>query len=467
VNTEITDTKNENGCVCFDADCRLCVNLARRFGSLLQRHRFALVPLQTPWVKNRLARSGEELLSEIRLFASEGQIYGGADALIEIARRIWWAKPIHWLAQVPALRLALRTGYRWVARKRTCFRGTCSVVADLKRPTVGVVGWILALVPTGLAIGLGTRLPAWVWMWAIALALFFGAKWITILRFLRSGHRADFRRLLAYALLWPGMDMRAFCAESPRPATAQWDHESHRRSGFLPLLLWRRGPGRGGRFSHTRRKVHAKEPVPLSLAREWAFAAAKTLFGAEVVWFGVPLMGATRPFLTGWVGMIGIVLMLHFGLFYLLSLSWRTLGINARPIMQSPVAATSLGRFWSGSWNTAFTDLMHENLFKPLSRAIGPRRAILSVFLVSGLLHELVISLPARGGYGLPTAYFLLQGLGLLFERSQLGRRPGIGSRVRGWCYVALVAGVPAFWLFHPVFIHHVILPMLHAIGAT
>lgn len=100
----------------------------------------------------------------------------------------------------------------------------------------------------------------------------------------------------------------------------------------------------------------------------------------------------------------------------------------------------------------------------------APRRIedeLLLVFLISGTLHELVISVPARGGYGLPTAYFVLQGLALLFERSKRGQNLGLGSGIKGWCFVALVAGVPAFWLFHPIFIHHVILPMLHAIGAT
>jgi len=291
-----------------------------------------------------------------------------------------------------------------------------------KRPPLDVLDWISALLPTALAVSLGRPLPAWVWMWLIALTLFLGAKWITILRFLRSGERATPRRLLAYALLWPGMDVRAFCGNRPL---------------FPPFV------------------------------REWALAAMKTLSGATLVWLGVPLTGATRPLITGWVGMIGIVLLLHFGLFHLFSLLWRTLSINALPIMQSPATATSLSRFWGGSWNTAFTDLTHENLFKPLSRQLGPRRALLLVFLSSGLLHELVISLPAYGSYGLPTAYFLLQGLGLLFEHSKLGRKLRIRSGWRGWCFVVLIAGVPAFWLFHPVFVHQVILPMLQAVGAT
>jgi predicted DCC family thiol-disulfide oxidoreductase YuxK len=422
VNTDNSDINNINGWVCFDAECAGCVKLVRRFGPLLGRHRFVLVPLQTPWVRERVAAGNEELLSEMRLITAPSWIRGGADALTEIARQIWWAKPVYWISRVPLLRGGLRAGYRWVARHRTCLGGSCSIGAHPKCSPVSAVGAISALLPTALAVCLGRTLPAWIWMWVIALALFLGAKWVTILRFLRSGERAGPVRLFACALLWPGMDVQAFC-------------------GTEPVL-----------------------PPP---NRECALGAAKTLFGAAVIWVGTPSMGAANPLVTGWVGMIGVVLLLHFGLFHLVSLLWRALGINARPIMQSPAAATSLSRFWGGSWNAAFTDLMHEILFKPLSRQLGARGALFLVFLVSGVLHELVISVPARGGYGLPTAYFVLQGLALLFEHSKPGRKLRIGSGWRGWCFAALVAGVPAFCLFHPVFIHRVILPMLHAIGAT
>ncbi len=87
-------------------------------------------------------------------------------------------------------------------------------------------------------------------------------------------------------------------------------------------------------------------------------------------------------------------------------------------------------------------------------------------FAGSGLLHDLVISVPARGGYGLPTAYFLLQGAGLLFERSRIGLRLGLRRGPWGRPYALVVAAAPAFWLFHPPFVLHVIVPFMRTLGA-
>jgi hypothetical protein len=87
-------------------------------------------------------------------------------------------------------------------------------------------------------------------------------------------------------------------------------------------------------------------------------------------------------------------------------------------------------------------------------------------FLASGVIHDVVISFPARGGYGLPTGYFMLQGLGVLIERSPLGKRLGLSSGIRGRLLAVIFAGAPAFILFHPPFVRGVILPFLSAIGA-
>ena len=334
---------------------------------------------------------------------------------------------------------------------------------------LGNLGNWLAVAPAAvlplLVFPLGHELPDWVWMWTLALSLFIGVKWITLFRLLtipppsqqdcgtsslspfggemigvrsrglgrpsrciRESERrlstkaAIGARLFIYTFFWPGLDAAAFCGK-----------------GIVSI------PG----------------------IREWKYAVVKTAFGAALLWAGVRLIGATHALVIGWVGMLGMVFLLHFGVFHLLSLFWRAVGIDANPIMQLPGMATSLGKFWGGRWNVAFSDLMREDFFKPLARQLGARRALFAVFLISGISHELVISVPARGGYGLPTLYFLTQGLGLLFERSEFGRRIGLGSGRKGWCFVALVAGLPAFWLFPPIFVHHVILPMLRTIGAT
>jgi alginate O-acetyltransferase complex protein AlgI len=133
--------------------------------------------------------------------------------------------------------------------------------------------------------------------------------------------------------------------------------------------------------------------------------------------------------------------------------------------MLSPTTATSLAAFWGVRWNTAFNKLVHDLAFRPVTRRVGTAWATMSVFAISGVIHELAISFPARGGYGFPFAYFLLQGVGVLIERSRFSQAIGLGHGVRGWLFMLMFTATPAYWLFHPTFVHNVILPMLRTIG--
>jgi alginate O-acetyltransferase complex protein AlgI len=174
-----------------------------------------------------------------------------------------------------------------------------------------------------------------------------------------------------------------------------------------------------------------------------------------------------HPLVRGWLGMVGIISLLHFGLFEIQALSWRARGVAVDSLMCRPLAATSLADFWSRRWNTAFNRLARDFAFRPLARRFDVPFATLATFFASGLVHDAIISIPARGGYGLPTLYFVLQGLGVLLERSRLGENAGLGRGMRGRLFTIAVVAGPAFWLFHPPFVRNVILPMLDLIRSN
>ena len=134
--------------------------------------------------------------------------------------------------------------------------------------------------------------------------------------------------------------------------------------------------------------------------------------------------------------------------------------------MQHPLQSKSLGEFWGKRWNLGFRQLSHEWVFAPLRKHFGIAIATLGAFLASGLIHDLVISVHARAGYGLPTAYFFAQGIGVLIERSSVGIKIGLSHGATGWLWMAVFTAAPAYFLFHPSFAMRVMLPFLRAIGA-
>ena len=274
-----------------------------------------------------------------------------------------------------------------------------------------------------VVLALAPWLPRWAFMWAMAMAIYAGCKWLTYEQARSRGVTAGTLRTAGYLLAWPGMDAFAFLRATDRVAER----------------------GRS----------------------EWIYAGLNIVVGAALIWLVARTTYPAHPLVTGWLGMIGMILVLHFGTFHLLSLGWRGVGVNAIPVMRSPLFASSLADFWGRRWNTAFHELAARFTFRPLRPVIGVTGATLLVFLVSGLVHELVISVPAHGGYGLPTGYFLIQGAAVAGERTQLARRLGLGHGRRGWLFTALVVAGPAFWLFPPEFVHNVILPMLAVIHAT
>lgn len=263
-------------------------------------------------------------------------------------------------------------------------------------------------------------MPAWGFMWALTAAMFFGCKWLTLSRV-----HGDLWRTLGYLFLWPGMDARAFTGEPGKALTS------------------RRTPKFG--------------------VRQLVAALGCTVLGAGLLWGAARFAFEIHPLFGGWVGMFGLIFLLHFGAFHLLAIAWNMAGMNAQPIMHAPLLAVSVREFWGRRWNLAFHQLAAEFVFRPLRGRIGARNAVVAGFLASGLVHELVISVPARGGYGLPTMYFLIQAVGMLVERRG---RSADDSRHFNRLFTMLVVAGPAFWLFHPPFVTRVVLPFMRAMGA-
>ena len=126
MNTEITDIRVA-GWILFDGDCRWCAAAARRWAKPLGRRGFAVLPLQTAWVARRLRLRPGEPPPEMCLLTADGRRYGGADALLRLARDIAWARPLWLLSFLPGVRPLLRAAYGAVARRRPCLDERCGV----------------------------------------------------------------------------------------------------------------------------------------------------------------------------------------------------------------------------------------------------------------------------------------------------------------------------------------------------
>jgi len=258
-------------------------------------------------------------------------------------------------------------------------------------------------------------------MWLLAFAIYFACKLLT---WVVAKREAIPRwHSWAYLFAWPGMDAQSFL-----------------------------------RCPHTNTVLYPSR-------QEWLFAAGNLLLGLGLLRGVATKVATSSVMLEGWIGMVGLVLALHFGAFHLLSCAWRSLGFDARPLMNRPLASVNLSEFWGRRWNTAFRDLTHPFLFRPLSRFYGPKTSIVVGFLFSGLVHDLVISVPAGGGYGGPTLFFVIQGFALLFQRSQWSKGRGWNAGWRGRLYTMAALILPANALFHYTFVSEIIVPFLRTMN--
>lgn len=157
--------------------------------------------------------------------------------------------------------------------------------------------------------------------------------------------------------------------------------------------------------------------------------------------------------------MPGLCLVLHFGIFTLVAAFYRNLGYAVSRPFANPFRARSLNEFWGRAWNRPFVELTIRLVVRPLSTLdfAGRNTTAWAAFLTSGILHEMAITLPAGGGYGGPTLYFLIQAIGWTLEgRHTAMPVPGWVRRVWLWTWLLL----PLPLLFPSPFIFEVMFPL-------
>lgn len=274
--------------------------------------------------------------------------------------------------------------------------------------------WTLLVAGTAVLERLTAAEPAGVRMLALIAGGLLSMKAIvSVAERARGGRPLPWPRWLAFAVGWPGMRPRLF-----EPARAR------------PLPGSRALAGRG---------------------------ALRLATGALLVAAAAGVAAATGSRLLATLLLLpGLSLALHFGLLDLLAAAWRRRGVPCEPLFRAPLRSRTLAEFWGRRWNAAFSEMSALAVHRPLARALGGRPALLATFLFSGLLHEMAISLPVRAGFGLPLAYFALQGVLVLLERPPGGPPPRAG---RGWTAVRVLAPLPL--LFHRPFLEGVAWPLL------
>lgn len=275
--------------------------------------------------------------------------------------------------------------------------------------------WLLLLSLTSLFAVTPLSAPAQ--MIAISVAIYLIIKLQVFELYRAEGATVSLGNRLAWFLAWPGLNAKQFFATAQKPT---WPEFS-----------------------------------------EWAAATAKTLLGGLLLFGLAPRLVYLHAQLAGWIAMVGIVFSLHFGVFHLVALVWQRMRRRVVPIMDAPVLATSLSEFWSRRWNIAFRDFSYQCVFRPIAKQWNVRAATWAGFLFSGFVHELAISVPAGAGFGLPTCYFLLQGLGISAARQAAQYGIPVRRGPCGWAYTTVFTLPAAYFLFHPPFVKRVILPII------
>jgi alginate O-acetyltransferase complex protein AlgI len=189
---------------------------------------------------------------------------------------------------------------------------------------------------------------------------------------------------------------------------------------------------------------------------------SRIVIGFLLVYLSAVIEGANvslKP-LADLVLLVGISFILHFGVLSLSTAYWRWWGINVKELFRSPYKSRSLNEFWGKRWNMAFSEMTTLIAYRPLKLKLGNTEAMIASFLLSGILHEIAISLPVKAGYGLPLLYFALHGILMYTESKIAWVQKILANKILSHVWVLGWLVLPIHLLFHQAFMEGVLKPL-------
>ena len=117
------------GWVLYDDSCGFCRRWVPFWGDTLRKRGFAVAPLQSEWLREKMTEPQDDLLLDLRLLLAHGRQVRGPDVYRHVMRRIWWAYPFYLLSIAARLRAAFDWSYRTFARNRYRFSRACRLPA--------------------------------------------------------------------------------------------------------------------------------------------------------------------------------------------------------------------------------------------------------------------------------------------------------------------------------------------------
>lgn len=76
-----------------------------------------------------LGLTAKDCMAQVWFLAENGRLTGGATAVNEVMKRVWWLRPFAYLFHIPGLKQLEMYAYRWVANNRYWLPGGSPICA--------------------------------------------------------------------------------------------------------------------------------------------------------------------------------------------------------------------------------------------------------------------------------------------------------------------------------------------------